>query len=727
MNNVKGSFLFKALVHIVLFLSGITILIGGYYIVTFLDSYSSKTTTFTETSEFQTKYLKYVERVAMYVDYREKGFTGSVGYDSSSPDISTLFKQADEKYDTSNLTSQQKDFSYYNAILNNANSNFLYYVKNLKTGAIYYSSSLEDMVGEQPSDEVSLETMNAYLENIQLNPAYLIINTMTERYFTNVNRNYQILNDDNLRWVIEYMKNSTIKQSGNSNGDYILCTSIVDGFPNHSDEFGVMNEHFKDLYYNYKSSLYPFVFALVVFLISFVLVISFSGHKKGIGGITTNGFDHWYTEISLGLVLIGILGLYEFVIKLSSILLGDFDLKIFYILILAYTILYPFCMYGFLSFIRRCKANILFRNSLFNTLYHRLCLFIIDFFAQRNFTYRVAFLLILFGGIQTLAFYSYFVVDIINNISVFMIIIVLDYIFLGYVMFKAAIDYNILSDETRKLTEGNLTHKIPVSTMCAPARILGDYINNIGNGLSAAVDEKLKSEHLKTELITNVSHDIKTPLTSIINYVDLLKKENLENKTAVGYLEILSAKSWRLKTLIEDLVEASKASSGAITMNLECLNLVELIRQSVGEFQDRFISHNLDMIITIAEEPIYIMADGRSTYRIIENIFSNVNKYTLSGTRVYVDITTESETVSVSVKNISANKLNISADELMERFVRGDLARNTEGSGLGLSIAKSLADLQDATFDIILDGDLFKAVLRFHRIEQSLQDNNLSN
>lgn len=425
-------------------------------------------------------------------------------------------------------------------------------------------------------------------------------------------------------------------------------------------------------------------------------------------------------------MLISILGLCQFVIKISSTLLGNFDLKIFYILILAYTILYPFCMFGFLSLIRRCKANILFRNSLLNILYHRLCLFIIDFFAQRNFTYRVAFLLILFGGIQAIAFYSYFVINIINNISVFMILIVSDYIFLGYVLFKAAIDYNILSDETRKLTEGNLTHKIPVSNMCAPARTLGDYINNIGNGLSAAVDEKLKSEHLKTELITNVSHDIKTPLTSIINYVDLLKKENLENETAVGYLEILSTKSWRLKTLIEDLVEASKASSGTITMNLECLNLVELIRQSVGEFQDRFNSHNLETILTIAEEPIYIMADGRSTYRIIENIFSNVNKYTLSGTRVYVDITTEAETVSVSVKNISANKLNISADELMERFVRGDLARNTEGSGLGLSIAKSLANLQDATFDIILDGDLFKAVLRFHRIEQPLQDYNLS-
>jgi signal transduction histidine kinase len=208
--------------------------------------------------------------------------------------------------------------------------------------------------------------------------------------------------------------------------------------------------------------------------------------------------------------------------------------------------------------------------------------------------------------------------------------------------------------------------------------------------------------------------------------VDLLKKENLQNEKAAEYLDILSAKSWRLKTLIEDLVEASKASSGTIPMNLECLNLVELVRQSIGEFEDRFLDHNLETILTIAEEPIYIIADGRSTYRIIENIFSNVNKYALSGTRVYVDITADEETVTVSVKNISSDKLNITSDELMERFVRGDISRNTEGSGLGLSIAKSLAGLQNAVFDIYLDGDLFKAVVSFQRLKE-LPQNNSSN
>ncbi len=722
MNIVKGSIPAKVLVHIVLFLLGLTLLVGTYNILSYLDSYSTNATTFTETSDFQSKYLKYVERVAVYVDYLEKGYTSSVDYDSSSLDLSALFeKKIDkDKYDPSSTTSGQEDFEYYNAILNISDSNFLFYVKNLKTGMTYYSPGLKDKVAEPSDNKGSLDTMNAYLESVKSNSAFLIINTETERYITNVNNTYQFINDENLGWVIDYITGNAINKSRsaeNYRGDYIICTTIVDGFPNPSDEFGTMFEHFQELHDNYSLSLYRVPIAFVFLLLFFVLAVSFTGHKKGIESIVLNGFDRIYTEVGFGLVVAGIFALYLFGLYVARFLIDNFHLKMSYILIVAATILYPFCMFGFLSLIRRFKANVLFHNSL---LYNGCCKFISfmkDFFAQRNLTYRVAIMVLAFACLQLIAFYVYREHVYIYSINVSIIITILDYLFLCYILFKAAIDYNILNKETKKLTEGNLNHKLPVSNMCAPARILGDYINNIGDGLSVAVDEKLKSERLKTELITNVSHDIKTPLTSIINYVDLLKKENLDNEKVAGYLDVLSSKSWRLKTLIEDLVEASKASSGAITMNLECLNLVELIRQSIGEFEDRFLSHDLETVLDISEEPIYIMADGRSTYRIIENIFSNVNKYALSGTRIYVDIMAEAETVTVSVKNISANKLNISADELIERFVRGDIARNTEGSGLGLSISKSLAGLQNASFDIILDGDLFKAVVQFHRLK----------
>lgn len=753
MMKIKDSFLIKALVHIVLSLLGLTLLIGMYNIFIYLDSYSTNTQTFTETSDFQNKYLKYVERVAVYVDYREKGYTSSVGSDSSL-NLSTLFEKEEAKPSSSADISGQEDFEYYNAIVNNTDSNFLYYVKNLKTGTIYCSPSLEKVVMETSGGKKVSKKMDSYLKSVQTNPAYLIINTETQKYVTNVNRNYQYLNDENLSWVIDYITGASSMNyftSDEKRSEYIICTSILSGFPNQSDEFGTMNAHFNELHRNFMLSLYPVPVSFIFLLLFFVLAVTLAGHKKDVEGISTTVFDRLPTEAGLILVLLGIGCLTGLGYYVSRILHWDFHIKIPYILVFDYILLYPFCMFGLLSLIRRCKAIIILRNSLLWNSFRKFLTFLKDLVAERSITYRVAILLMIFAGIQSFAFYVFYrtiyrnivmlqgigtsdkiiIKDLINtiytindnnlelkrNIIIFATIIVLDYMYLGYVLFKVAIDYNILRKETKKLTEGDLNHKIPVSNMCAPARTLGEYINNIGDGFSAAVDEKLKSERLKTELITNVSHDIKTPLTSIINYVDLLKKENIPNNAASEYLEILSAKSWRLKTLIEDLVEASKASSGTLAMNLECLNLVELVRQSIGEFEDRFISRNLEMVLNIAEEPIYIMADGRSTYRIIENIFSNAYKYALSGTRIYVDITSADNMTEVSVKNVSANKLNIRADELLERFVRGDLARNTEGSGLGLSIANSLASLQDATFDIVLDGDLFKAVVRFKRID----------
>lgn len=228
----------------------------------------------------------------------------------------------------------------------------------------------------------------------------------------------------------------------------------------------------------------------------------------------------------------------------------------------------------------------------------------------------------------------------------------------------------------------------------------------------------MKSERMKVELITNVSHDIKTPLTSIINYVDLLKKEKIENEQAKEYIEILDSKSQRLKKLTEDLVEASKVSTGNISLKLEKINVVELIKQATGEFEDKFKKRGLESIINVDENEINIMADSRYMYRVIENLFSNVSKYALENSRVYIDIKENSSTnnVIIEVKNISKDKLNISAEELMQRFVRGDKSRTTEGSGLGISIAQNLTELQKGKFELKLDGDLFKVKLMFAKV-----------
>ena len=248
---------------------------------------------------------------------------------------------------------------------------------------------------------------------------------------------------------------------------------------------------------------------------------------------------------------------------------------------------------------------------------------------------------------------------------------------------------------------------------CKEFKNVVEYINDISNGFENAIQEGVKSERLKTELITNVSHDIKTPLTSIINYVDLLKKEEIDNSKIKEYIEILDSKSQRLKKLTEDLVEASKASSGNVKLNIEKINIGELIKQTTGEFEDRFNDKKLEIITAIPEGIVYISADNRYMYRVIENLFSNISKYALENSRVYIDVVRDGGKVKISIKNISRERLNISADELMQRFVRGDKSRTTEGSGLGLAIARSLTELQKGNLDCKIDGDLFKVEITF--------------
>ena len=229
-------------------------------------------------------------------------------------------------------------------------------------------------------------------------------------------------------------------------------------------------------------------------------------------------------------------------------------------------------------------------------------------------------------------------------------------------------------------------------------------------GIDKAVDQNVKNERMKTDLITNVSHDIKTPLTSIINYVHLLDQEELENEKAQGYVKILEEKSNRLKILVDDLVEASKLSSGTIKLTKTKINLTELIRQSLGEYEEKFEDKKLNIVTNFPEDEVYIFADGRKMWRLLENLYGNIYKYALANTRVYIDANIVGSKVRVEVKNISESQLNFNSDQLTERFIRGDVSRSTEGSGLGLSIAQSIVENHGGTFDIILDGDLFKVI-----------------
>lgn len=294
-------------------------------------------------------------------------------------------------------------------------------------------------------------------------------------------------------------------------------------------------------------------------------------------------------------------------------------------------------------------------------------------------------------------------------------------ILVGIFLIYFVISLNKIQKGSKEMASGNLDYHVDASYMAPSLRECGENLNNMSNGLKAALDEKMKSEHMKTELITNVSHDIKTPLTSIVNYVGLLKRDGLDSPAAQEYLDVIERQSKRLKKLTEDLIEASKATSGCINVNAENTDVNVLLSQAVAEYSDRFEASDLETVMDLSPDNPVIFADGRLLWRVFDNLFNNIRKYSLGGTRVYIRSEVFGDKCVISFTNISKEKLNISSDELMERFVRGDSSRNTEGSGLGLSIARSLTNLQGGAFDIDIDGDLFKATVTFSTIKENTE------
>lgn len=279
-------------------------------------------------------------------------------------------------------------------------------------------------------------------------------------------------------------------------------------------------------------------------------------------------------------------------------------------------------------------------------------------------------------------------------------------------IWKSVIALDEIMTAVSKARQGDLSGSLQTAKMPRLLRKFGEDVVGMQDGLRAAVDEAIKGEHMKTELITNVSHDLKTPLTAIVNYVDLLKKCDISDETAQGYIGVLEEKSERLKHLIEDLVEASKATTGNIQLNFIQVNLYELAMQAVGESEDAMEAAGLDVRLSRPEREPVLHADSQKTWRIIDNLISNVKKYAMPGTRVYIDVGEENGYGFFSIKNISREPLDVPVEQLTQRFVRGDAARSTEGSGLGLSIAQSLCELQQGALEISLDGDLFKVTVR---------------
>ena len=537
-------------------------------------------------------------------------------------------------------------------------------------------------------------------------------------------------------YTVNEEQESTLTQNFTTNpNSFEVYSSFVEKFEEHSQEavIGSLMNQFSFL----DNSVYVIlpISSIGIVLILIYLIISI-GHKKGNNGISLNDFDKIPLEIIVFVAIcigcIPFLGLME---------VNDAN-AIMSLIVTAYLLIYVLSAITLHTFVKRIKAKTLLKTTIFGMIalfIDKILIKIVNQFKKiktalsysTNITYKVFiyFALYIIAGLSIFILFRDSFLTLLGELALFC--------FAVYKVIKIVKQYNQIENKLKEMYEGNNQNPLVVSEFMPAFQHTVKYINDISNGFENAIQDRIKSERLKAELITNVSHDIKTPLTSIINYVDLLKEIKIDDEKAKEYIGILDNKSQRLKKLTEDLVEASKVSTGNISLNLEKINIVELIKQASGEFEDKFKKRKLETIINSSESEINIKADSRYMYRIIENLFSNIAKYALENSRVYVDIRTtntekdtgtnwqiikwdkkeepvhSSKQVKIEVKNISKDKLNISAEELMQRFVRGDKSRTTEGSGLGISIAQNLTELQNGEFHLKLDGDLFKVELIF--------------
>ena len=525
--------------------------------------------------------------------------------------------------------------------------------------------------------------------------------------------------DSNLTSVPKNVSPELEKMNPYNNGNYHMSVAVNTSYP------------YKDAYFEAAESFDQMRLFFIVGMIClalgilgcaatlYMLVLLTGAPEEQNPSPLIKRMDRFPAEISLVLYLaacgIALLASQLVFFKIIHLFLST---EVWYYgeLVLKILILYVTGVSALLNLLKQYKTGVLWKNSLLNKGLRTLLLY----FKHHRFTTRIMItysLFLIFNVVMIMAFS--FLLFTYNDLesrilmgAVAVLFLLLD-LWVFHQMYKNAWQTDQINQALLNISNGNTTYKIDTKLFYGKERELAENINHISTGLETALQEKVRSERLKADLITNVSHDIKTPLTSIINYVDLIKREKIQDPRIQGYLEVLEQKSQRLKTLTEDLVEASKASSGNLKLDMTSIDFVELIYQTNGEFEEKFALRHLELVSTLPDDAMLIEADGRYLWRVLENLYNNAFKYAMEHSRVYVDITKEEEKILFTIKNISENPLNIRADELTERFVRGDVARTTEGSGLGISIAKSLTELQGGQFQLYIDGDLFKATVAF--------------
>lgn len=544
--------------------------------------------------------------------------------------------------------------------------------------------------------------------------------------------------------VFEYKNNERLSDNGDMNFTYdfsnygYLCIfedekninvalEITIGINLEIEDTYTMAYKIVDFAYSMMYAVYVVgIISFVILAVCFVFLMCASGHRKGCDEVKAG----WGTRVPFDL-LTGVVIFLVTIISIWAVMICSeltyeiivFSPVVFLIMFIALdSVLLGWCM----SFATRIKLGKWWRN----TIIYRFIIIIwkiIKFFGRKvKLIFKLTFKFL--GKIPLVWKTALIFVGVSLTELFFMVCLGWDYgdlvilwffssIILGVAVLYCAMVLKKLQKSGKALAEGDLSYQVDTSKMFGDFKSHGNSLNSIAKGMTIAVEERMKSERMKTELITNVSHDIKTPLTSIINYTDLISKEHCDNEKINEYSEVLLRQSERLKRLIDDLVEASKASTGNLELHLAPCEANILLTQVVGEYAEKLHNKNLELVTTQPSSPIMIMADGRRLWRVFDNLINNICKYAQSSTRVYLSLEKQGNNAVITFKNTSHSPLNISANELMERFVRGDSSRNTEGNGLGLSIAKSLTELQKGILELSIDGDLFKVTLKFRVIE----------
>ncbi len=602
----------------------------------------------------------------------------------------SLFDYSNDKYSDEDLLKLleqtlpkiKEDYQDYKELgveLRNDNTNVRFFLSDYANSNIYSNidtgSFQEDDIIKTYGQYLILDSKNLeYESNMHVSDAYLF-NMMTE--------------------LKEYF-----------DGNYYLEFAIDTGYP-------VVDsiKAARDEYYRYRPVIQAATLGAAIFIIgAFLCLAALTLSARN----TIVSFDRIWVEIA-GLVFagVGMKGLlyvaektYELrMVRIEALCVAGGGAAILNLLFIT----------GYFSLVRRIKAGTLYRDSLTNYILQKCEYISSGMSAIPSGIFLIIRTVAVFAVVLGLNLFLFFLgMDNYDNryyivlaaVDVIIFILLLNSVFQRRRILKAVRGYG----------EGSAPEEIELSGLSGDNAELGKAINSMREGLSSAIKSSIKTEKLKADLITNVSHDIKTPLTSIINYVDLLKRRDIQDEKTREYIEILDQKSMRLKTLTEDLVEASKITSGNIKIEPVKLDMGMMISQMEGETAEKFEAAGLTLVTTLPDEPVYIYADGRRLFRVLDNIYGNVAKYAMPDTRVYADLKADEKRAEFTLKNISKQALNIDASELTERFIRGDVSRSTEGSGLGLSIAESLTELQNGEFRVDLDGDLFKVTIGFERL-----------